>query len=536
MEEEAARSAEQIEQPDLSDPAADWNLESRRESLRTVLLGQYRNRLGPEVAAAKEPLLKVLFLHSAGVAILLAYAHSPAEGRSTALAAVQAAIQAAGDALVELVDEPDKVWRYPPLLNYAIYRLKLDDITGIHEFAVQIGAVLSASPVDTALAFAQTVLMILAMLFSGPGGGAIVLGIAAADVGVSGTQTARSYLKERENALLWRAQEFATVAPGPGQLTQEQGTYGETALSGAMTLLAGLALVSGVAARLTERAVPPPTRLPDRKPVTPEPVSSVSATTPPRSEKWSGSGTRTGTYETTGTAPPKTGATTSTTDSALPAAAKPNVSPTPAAPAATAKEPAPIGFGERKQPLEPRGRSMGPFIKGDEYDLLGHQYSYTREWGHDFGPAMRSILPPGSKDPAFPSLTVGRPNASHVVSVYELFQNPKFLALPTRVQIEIAWHPVNIRALSETYNIAQGERTFAEVIKHKKLGLTVDPAFRQTMTAEYVRTKSYMDFMIDQAYRKLGLEAAGESWALERGMDPERMIPLGGKPKSKKSK
>jgi hypothetical protein len=249
-----------------------------QRALQSSFSKRFWEAVGAELAApdAKDPreigrqeardLLRVLSLHSAFSSVLIGYSSNAGGGDAAAHAVLADAIAASAEFKVDILVNPDHVWRYPPLIALAIEQLGLSDVYGFPEYAFELGGVLSQSWVDTALIALGFAVMLVAVFLTGPlaitglGLDIALFGLGAADVGIASWQAGLTYLREREQDLA------ATGSAFSARRLAERPDYSATAMAGAAALLSGIAFIfAGVklgtrAARAAGRTpLPPPT-------------------------------------------------------------------------------------------------------------------------------------------------------------------------------------------------------------------------------------------------------------------------------------
>ena len=180
-------------------------------------------------------LARALWIQPDGLSIFDAYASSQTEGTAASLRRVGDAMRATDDFAAELRKTSDHVWRYPPLIALGLNQSKLADVPSFLYYAVDLGPALDPQPIAAALN-ALGLLVACVGILLGPGG--VAVGVAILDVGLTGTSTVLTYLREREQNLAEVSSRFraaGAIAP--------PADFSETMFAGAAGLISALQLL-----------------------------------------------------------------------------------------------------------------------------------------------------------------------------------------------------------------------------------------------------------------------------------------------------
>jgi hypothetical protein len=113
-------------------------------------------------------------------------------------------------------------------------------------------------------------------------------------------------------------------------------------------------------------------------------------------------------------------------------------------------------------------------------------------------------LPPYD-DPVLPGLKVtGRVEADHIVPMKRIAEMDGFDALSFDNQLKVLNNHDNFIGLSPTANRSRGVMSFSEWTKHEKLGIEVDPAFRQEMILKEQQLEGQLQQQIDELLKVEG--------------------------------
>lgn len=230
---------------DVYDPKY-WRLvdESFRRRVKSALAAVLAESAleGPEAQEAIG-LGKILSLHPKLVKILDYYAMSASLGDKLVHKLVAEAMAATAEFDATLRLNPERAWRYPPLITLGIVQLGLDDVYDFPEYLVDIGHVINRSWVEDAIGVLGLVILLVGVLLVGPlavPGGALnvaVTGVALADLATTGAAAQLTYVRERE-------QDIAAIGGGfSAARIAERSDFSNSALAGAATLLCGIAFV-----------------------------------------------------------------------------------------------------------------------------------------------------------------------------------------------------------------------------------------------------------------------------------------------------
>lgn len=184
--------------------------------------------------------LRILFGHPDRRSLFADLAKSEEDVREALAEVLAEAREGIADFQKELQEDPERFWRYPPIVLAALRELNLrvapDPL--FVRFLLDVARHRSVDWWDLTSSVAGTAVVAAAFVVTG-GWGAVLIGLV--DLGVSGFSAYRAYLGARENEMAVRAGVF-----GQGQvLTDRRTSYGPTALEIAATIITGLDVAVG---------------------------------------------------------------------------------------------------------------------------------------------------------------------------------------------------------------------------------------------------------------------------------------------------
>lgn len=208
-----------------------------------------RQQIAIEVINQNDPTLLKLFLHPNGVSILEAYDRSTSDGTRYTLKLLREASMYTDKFQNELKGNKEHVWRYPIVIAGGIRELGLDDIEGFPQYALQLSQILGRDIVETAIGYIGMVLLCIPLAGGVGGIGAIVLGVV--DLGLGGTSTVVSFMREHEKALAAKASGFM---PNEQRLSNSS-DYSETLLNGAFAIVSAIFVVHSLRSLSTSKKI-----------------------------------------------------------------------------------------------------------------------------------------------------------------------------------------------------------------------------------------------------------------------------------------
>ena len=105
----------------------------------------------------------------------------------------------------------------------------------------------------------------------------------------------------------------------------------------------------------------------------------------------------------------------------------------------------------------------------------------------------------GMADEALPGLRVmERLEADHIVAMKRITEMPGFGDLSYDNMLRVLNFKPNYTGLSKSANASKQDLTFAQWVRHDKLGINVDPAFRARMMAQEARLEPILQTFVQK--------------------------------------
>ena len=140
-------------------------------------------------------------------------------------------------------------------------------------------------------------------------------------------------------------------------------------------------------------------------------------------------------------------------------------------------------------------------IEGGQLEVTPAFYKMLRQ--RTPNDSLRDLVNSGYKrgmaDEALPGLRVlERLEADHIVPMKRITEMPGFKEINYENMLRVLNFKPNYTGLSKAANTSKGEQTFAQWLRHDKLGINVDPAFRAKMMAEEARLEPILKTFIQK--------------------------------------
>lgn len=491
-----------------------------------------RQREQEALAVVDSSYMRILYTHPERRSIFIALAKGESQGREKVSQVVDDAVSGIQQFGASIAEDPERIWRYSPVLVGAVQTLGLGRDEDFTRFMLSLGRLKAGNAWGTALTVAGIAIAAAGLVATGPA--ALIL--LAADAALSGTTAYQGFVRERENDFARSASALRAGEP----FTDRPSQYGGVVLDGAMALLTALQLARGglqaarpsvartEAALETSGPVASEARVDDRLTSQPSvesdaaiPLESVQETmtreTREAHPKWLERPE--GAAEASGQRPRGLQQSPSRVTADRPrrqlasgetgrrrevqrhrTLEKQGIEPTRAAPLPTRRQ-RPI-----TRPEQLFGIPLDPIYRAR---MRGKTPSEgMREWA-------RAQFRIGDPDPALPGRFFdATAEADHIVSMERIRQFDGFAELTEEAQLIVLNWKENFIAMSRSANASKGAKSFFEWTRHGELGIAIDSVFLERIQARELDLVPRIQEKIYELLKEQ--QAAADAWSATR--------------------